>query len=258
MVLEEMVGITGIYLQIARFFIILAGGVLITRAILIPIVSRLLKSSEKERLYSVRKLVGALGVFVSLIVALQAASFGGLMTVLGTVAAALTIAIGFGLREQIGNLVSGLFIQMGEPFLEGDYIYTEKAEGTVRDIKLRETRIRSPTGEKVVVPNNYLSNNPLKNLTKGSVTTDSFTVNVPMDSAHEAEELYHEVTEDDSDVLEEPSPKAYFSDISDGEVVMHFQYGVKDPENIKQVRDGLLQSFTTELLEHGIIDPEEG
>ncbi|MFB6294402.1 MAG: mechanosensitive ion channel domain-containing protein, partial [Candidatus Nanohaloarchaea archaeon] len=138
--------------------------------------------------------------------------------------------------------------------VKGDYVHTEKVEGVVRDIKLRETEIRAPTGEKIVVPNSYLSNNPVQNRTKGRITVDTFTVNVPMAAAHDAEDLYHGVVDGMDNVLDEPAPVVYFSDISDDdEVVMHFRYAVRDSDNTMEARDRILRRFTGELVENGII-----
>ncbi len=257
MIHETLAGSAEIYYQLARFFLVFIIGLAVTRALVMPVVSRLVGGSDKRRLYSAANFVGVLGVFISLTVALQAAAFGNLVTVLGTVAAALTIAVGFGMREQVGNLVSGLFIQLDNPFLKGDYVQTEKVEGVVRDIKLRETEIRAPTGEKVVVPNSYLSNNPVQNRTKGRVTEDTFTVAVPMSKAHEAEDLYHEVVDGMENILAEPAPVVYFSDISDDdEVVMHFRYAVRDSDNTKEARDRILRRFTQEMVDNNIISLE--
>lgn len=258
MIHEQLAGSAEVYFQLARFFIVFVLGIIITRGVLMPIVSRVMGGTDKKRFHSVANLVGVIGVFASLTVALQAAAFGNLVTVLGTVAAALTIAIGFGMREQVGNLVSGLFIQIDNPFVKEDFIHTENAEGTVKEIKMRETRLRAPTGEKIVVPNSYLSNNPVQNRTKGRVTTDAFTVNVPMDAAHEAEELYQEVVGEDGTILENPAPAAYFSDVSeDDEVVMDFRYAVRDSDNTKETRDRILRAFTRRMVESGVIAPED-
>ncbi|MDY6768829.1 MAG: mechanosensitive ion channel [Candidatus Nanohaloarchaea archaeon] len=254
----DLIGGAGVYFQLARFFLVFVLGLAVTRAVAMPIVSRLVDETDKKRFYSAANLVGVIGVFVSLTVELQAAAFGNLVTVLGTVAAALTIAIGFGMREQVGHLVSGLFIQLDNPFVKGDYIQSEKVDGTVKEIKLRETRVRSPTGETVSVPNSYLSNNPVQNRTRGRVTTDTFTVHVPMDTAEQAEELFHEVVEDNENVLDDPSPAVFFADISDDdEVVMQFRYAIRDSDNTKEVRDALLRVFTRELVDNGLVRPGE-
>ena len=78
------------------------------------------------------------------------------------------VALAFGIRETLGHLFGGMSVALDKPFQIGDWIATEdnKIEGIVEDINLRSTLIQ--TGEKglVYVPNAYLVNRPIYNLSK--------------------------------------------------------------------------------------------
>ncbi|WP_332650121.1 mechanosensitive ion channel family protein [Lysinibacillus sp. 54212] len=78
------------------------------------------------------------------------------------------VAIAFGIRDTLGHLFSGMSVALDKPFQIGDWIATEdqKIDGVVEDINLRSTLIQ--TGEKglVYVPNSYLVNRPIYNLSK--------------------------------------------------------------------------------------------
>lgn len=248
---EQVVGGASVYFQLARFIVVFFVGILVTRTVFMPIARRLLRrrGDDKVTAYSVENLVAVVGIFASITVALQAARFGNLATIIGTVAAALTIAVGFGTREQVGNLVSGLFIQLDSPFVKDDYIATEKVEGTVQEVKLRETRIRTPTGEKAVVPNSYLSNNPVQNLTKGRTTTDTITVTVAADRAAAAEDAFLDIAAGTGEVLEKPEPCVFYDDIEAGNVRLQFRYAVRDSEDTKQIRDHIVRAFADAAVE---------
>ncbi|MDY6769084.1 MAG: mechanosensitive ion channel [Candidatus Nanohaloarchaea archaeon] len=257
--IERLLGSASVYFQLARFFVVFFIGLFVTRAAVMPAARWLIgrRGGEKKAVYSAENLVGVLGVFISLTAALQAAAFGNLVTVVGTVAAALTIAIGFGMREQIGNLVSGLFIQLDTPFLRGDYIRSGDIEGRVKDIKLRETRLRSPTGEKLVVPNSSLSNNPLRNFTRDRSTFNKLDITVDPEDAAAVEELLHDIATGTDAVLETPEPEVHYEGMSDGKVVLELVYAVKESADVKAVRTAIVDAFSDRGVEAGIFQAEK-
>ncbi len=78
------------------------------------------------------------------------------------------VAIAFGVRDTLGHLFGGMSVALDKPFQIGDWIATEdnKIDGIVEDINLRSTLIQ--TGDKglVYIPNAYLVNRPIYNLSK--------------------------------------------------------------------------------------------
>ena len=78
------------------------------------------------------------------------------------------VAIAFGIRDTLAHVFGGMSVALDNPFQIGDWVATEdqKIEGTIEDINLRSTLIQ--TGDKglVYVPNAYLVNRPLYNLSK--------------------------------------------------------------------------------------------
>lgn len=78
------------------------------------------------------------------------------------------VAIAFGIRDTLAHVFGGMSVALDNPFQIGDWIATEdqKIEGTIEDINLRSTLIQ--TGDKglVYVPNSYLVNRPIYNLSK--------------------------------------------------------------------------------------------
>lgn len=64
-----------------------------------------------------------------------------------------SVAIGFALKDILQNFVAGVLLLWRRPFRIGDQIRTGEYEGTVEDIDVRSTRIRTYDNELVVVPN---------------------------------------------------------------------------------------------------------
>ncbi len=78
------------------------------------------------------------------------------------------VAIAFGIRDTLGHVFGGMSAALDQPFQIGDWVATEdqKIEGIVEDINLRSTLIQ--TGDKglIYVPNAYLVNRPIYNISK--------------------------------------------------------------------------------------------
>jgi len=78
---------------------------------------------------------------------------------------ALGVGIGFGLQDLINNLVSGFIIIFERPIQTGDVVQFGSREGTVKEIGIRSSTIRTYEGSEVIVPNGHLISNELTNLT---------------------------------------------------------------------------------------------
>jgi small-conductance mechanosensitive channel len=76
------------------------------------------------------------------------AGYGGFLT---------NSALGVAGQAVIGSLVSGLALVVDPEFNVGDFIEWAEGEGTVQSITLRVTRVRTPDGELVTVPNTMLA-----------------------------------------------------------------------------------------------------
>lgn len=66
---------------------------------------------------------------------------------------AIGVAIGVALKDQIGNLAAGVMIVIFRPFRQGDYVEVGGKVGTVMDITLVNTRIRTANNHEIIIPN---------------------------------------------------------------------------------------------------------
>jgi len=76
------------------------------------------------------------------------------------------IAIGFGAQKTIENLFGGIMVISDKPVNVGDVCRAGEFMGTVEDIGIRSTRIRTPARTVVSVPNGLLSAMSLENLSQ--------------------------------------------------------------------------------------------
>lgn len=99
---------------------------------------------------------GALIIFIGFMIAMVIAVPGFTPTKLIGALGIGSVAIGFAFKDIFQNLLSGILLLISEPFRIGDQIVSGDYEGTVEDIKIRATTIKTYDGRQVVIPNSDL------------------------------------------------------------------------------------------------------
>lgn len=115
-----------------------------------------------------------------LLIVMIAMSFGvsvaGMVTLLGSAG----VAIGLSLQGSLSNLAGGVLILLLKPFKVGDYIMEDNKgnEGTVTQIQMFYTRLTTPDGKVIILPNGALANNSLTNVTAQKERRVDLTVGI--------------------------------------------------------------------------------
>ena len=73
------------------------------------------------------------------------------------------VVIGFALQDTLGNLFAGLAIQIEKPFRVGQWVNLDGKDGIVREITWRATKLRTKSGNFIIVPNSVLSKDTITN-----------------------------------------------------------------------------------------------
>jgi len=243
-----------IYFQLFRFFLVLAGGAILTRAVLIPVINRLYVRKDEKARHSIENLVGVLGLFITFTVALQAGGFGGLVSVLAAIGAAATVAVGFGMRDQVANLTAGILIHLDNPFIKGDYVKVGETEGVVKDITMRTTKLNGHQNEKQLVPNAMLTTGVVKNFTKDKKTKVSIETRIALKDAEKASELLIKTIEESESTLNTPEPDLKYKKIDEGKLDLEAEFWVKKSGEVKEARSDVLKAYTSEMREEGLLE----
>jgi len=88
------------------------------------------------------------------------------------------LAISLAAKDAVANLFGGVIIIMDRPFTCGDWILTPSVEGTVEEMSLRSTRVRTFANALVTVPNAILANEAVTNWTRMQKRRVSFHLGV--------------------------------------------------------------------------------
>ena len=79
------------------------------------------------------------------------------------------IAIALASKDTLANFFGSLNIMTDNSFSQGDWIQTNDVEGTVVDIRMRSTRIRTFDNAMITIPNSQLANTPIRNWSKRKI-----------------------------------------------------------------------------------------
>jgi small-conductance mechanosensitive channel len=88
------------------------------------------------------------------------------------------IAIALAVQNVLGDLFASLSIILDKPFVVGDFIVLDDLKGTVEHVGLKTTRIRSQSGEQLVVSNSDLLSSRIRNFKRMTERRVAFEVGV--------------------------------------------------------------------------------
>lgn len=145
--------------------------------------------------------------------------FGLPLSALASAVGLIGLGVSFALKDMIANFISGLMILVNRPFKIGDQITVEGESGTVKDIQIRATAVKTYDGRKVIVPNSTLYNDTVINNTAYDERRLEVVVGVGYDDDIEkAKELAMETLQEAEGVDAEPEPQVLVNELGGSSV----------------------------------------
>ena len=193
-----------------------------------------------------------LGAAFAILVAF--AYLGVSLSQMALLAGALSVGIGFGLQAIIGNFVSGLILLAERPVAVGDWVAIGEWEGDVRRINIRATEIELADKSKLIVPNSDLVSKTVRNVAyAGAVGRVKIVLKID-DGADPgvARDLLLAGLTGHAEVLREPAPTVYLSDVRDGALEFTAFAYVASPRQAFRVKSDLLFQIVPDLKAGGL------
>ncbi|NNL49012.1 MAG: mechanosensitive ion channel family protein, partial [Acidimicrobiia bacterium] len=168
-----------------------------------------------------------------------------------------SIAIGFAFQDILSNLLAGVLILIRQPFEIGDQIEVDGQTGTVQEITIRETQLKTFGGEKIVIPNAEVYQSIVRVQTAYGPKRTVLVVGL---DDHEDQENATQVVLDAvrsvDGVKSDPPPQVFFTGFGDSTTNFDLRYWT-DPEQatVRQVQDKVVRSVSRALKEAGIDMP---
>jgi len=115
--------------------------------------------------------------------------------------------VGFALQDSLSNFASGLMILSYRPFDVGDVIEAGGAFGKVSDMSLVSTKILTFDNQTMVVPNNKIWQDVIKNVTAQDIRRVDMVFGISYsDDIPHAEKILAEIVQASEKILDDPEP----------------------------------------------------
>lgn len=245
---------------VIRFVIALLAIYFIGRAVVVPLVNRAMTRRGLDA--HARKpltLVTQFGIiFAAIAVAFGFGGYGNFLVSMAGIAAAGALAIGLATQNVISNFVAGVFIYTDKPFKIGDWIEWDDYAGTVEDISLRVTRVRTFDNELLTVPNSDLTNGVLKNPVESDELRLKFVFGIGYnDDIEQASEIIVDEARTHPDILDDPAPSVRLTELGSSDVGLQSRIWIADPgrADFVRIRGEYVTSVKQRFDEEGVDIP---
>ncbi len=160
-----------------------------------------------------------------------------------------SVAIGFAFKDILQNFFAGLLILWRRPFKVGDQIRVKDFEGTVEEINMRSTRLKTYDGERAILPNGDVYTSSVLVRTAYNKRRLRFVVGIGYpDSIEEARMVIHEVLKRIDGVLKDPAPWVYVTELAGSSVNLTvFFWAESQQANVLKVSDQVVTGIKLAL-----------
>lgn len=165
-------------------------------------------------------LTSIISVLLKIMVYITAIGMLGVeMTSFIAILGAAGLAVGLALSGTLQNFAGGVMILFFKPFKKGDYIEAQGHSGTVEEIQIFMTILKTPDNKTILIPNGPLSTNSLTNYSTEPTRRVDWTVGIGYgDDVDKAYEVIKRLLDGDDRILEEPEPFIAVKELADSSV----------------------------------------
>lgn len=174
-----------------------------------------------------------------------------------TTSAVSAVVIGFALQDTLGNAFAGLAIQSERPFNVGHWIRVGDFEGRVAEVTWRATKLRTKSGNFVILPNNLVAKEAITNYSEPAAPT---RLEVEVGAAYgtppnDVKSAIREAMAQSSCVLAAPAPDVVLVGFDASAITYRARFWVADYERDEASRDQVRTAIYYAFSRRGIEIP---
>ena len=129
------------------------------------------------------------------------------------------LAVGLALQGSLQNFAGGVLVLMFKPFKVGDYIEAQGVGGTVAEIEIFNTIIKTSDNKVVIVPNGALSNGIITNYSRETTRRVDLVFSIGYDDdIGRAKDILNRLIEQDRRALTDPAHLVVVSELAESSV----------------------------------------
>lgn len=205
----------------------------------------------------IANLISVIVTLLGLFVALDVLKLEKAVTSLLAGAGIIGLALGFAFQDLTANFISGIFITFRRPFEVGHQIETNGFAGTVEEISLRSTLLRTLDGLHVIIPNKEIFQKPIINHSLTPSRRAEITFNVPVSNENtlRIKELICSAIKGTENLHDERHPDVFFTNI-DGvnlKTTLICWIDNKDIRTFESTKNELIMKISTVLRDNKLL-----
>ncbi len=165
------------------------------------------------------------------------------------------VAIGLAMQGFLSNFAGGIMILIFKPFQIGDYIETPDTSGTVSEISVVYTILKTPDNKVITIPNGNLTNSIIQNYSAVDRRRVDMVFNTSYDSdVEQVKKILMDVVKKHPQVMQDPEPFARLSAHGESSLSFTVRAWCKT-EDYWSVKFDLMEEVKKEFDSNGIAIP---
>lgn len=180
------------------------------------------KAMHKSRIDSQLRpfLVGIVGMLLKIMLVISVLGMVGIeMTSFIAVLGAAGLAVGMAMSGTLQNFAGGVMILLFKPFKVGDFIDAQGYMGTVSEVQIFNTILKSPDNKTIIIPNGGLATSSMTNFSTEPKRRVDWTISVAYgDDLDKARQVIKGLCDADDRILKDPEVFIAVSALADSSV----------------------------------------
>jgi small conductance mechanosensitive channel len=142
-----------------------------------------------------------------------------------TVLGAAGLAVGLALKDTLSNIAAGIFLLTQHPYKTGDFVECAGMSGSILEIGLFTTKLRTPQGQDIFVPNNSIIAAPITNYSSNKIRRADITVGIDYaDNLEAGIKLLQAMMDRHPLILKDPAPVVVVAELADSSVNLTLRF----------------------------------
>lgn len=165
-------------------------------------------------------LTGLVGTLLKVLVVISVLGMVGIqMTSFIAIIGAVGLAIGLALSGTLQNFAGGVMLLIFKPFKVGDYVEAQGFAGTVNEIQIFNTILKTPDNKTIIIPNGGLSTSSMINYSTEATRRVDWSFGIAYgDDIDKAKDVLKGLLKGHEKVLSDPAPFVELGELADSSV----------------------------------------
>lgn len=195
------------------------------------------------------------GILITFVVIAAISHLGFNTTSLVAVLGAAGLAVGLALQGSLSNFASGVLLVSFRPFKAGDFVEVAGISGTVEEVLIFSTKLKTPDNKEIIIPNGSITSGSITNYSAKDTRRVDLVIGVSYDAdLATTKKILTEITANHALILQDQDTTIAVSELADSSVNFVVRPWVKTAD-YWTVYFELLETIKVELDKAGIEIP---